>query len=131
MDINYIPEFDTVIKSYLEPVEKEIRQLELTRRLVNASSCKTEEDKTEILNGSEAFTYLIDIHNGELTVERVPHYDHISVLNDIIAETLEMAKTLLPKRIEIAMGEASPELANILLPQIKTEIMAMLQEVFQ
>lgn len=127
MDINIQnPEFDAVIQNYLLPVGDELKRIELSRRLVEAAGALTEEDRAHIINASDAFTYIIQVNNGLLSIERYPQYEGDTLLDNVIVDTRHIIKTLLPDRVNVAMGEAGPELAELVKSQIAEHITELL-----
>lgn len=126
MDINYPPEFDPVLESYLTPVAEEIKRLELTRRWVTASAARTEKERADIINFSSAFMYEIRVTAGIISLERNPHFENNQLIDDIIIETRTMLQTILPEKIDSVMGEVGPELAEMIRPQIVEEIRSLL-----
>lgn len=117
MVINWIPEFDAVIENHLIPVADELKNLEISRRLIAASASQNEKEKTEILNYSTAFAYVIHVEGGTVSVERIPEWEDNEIINECIIETNTISQTTLPEQVQIAAGNA-PEFAELLIPQI-------------
>lgn len=125
-----VPEFDMVIYKYIEWIEDFAKRFEISRRLVAASCAKTEEERTEILNYSEAFAYIITVEHGNISFERIPASSSYEVESDCIYETFTMLQTLLPEQISASMGNAQQEIAELLKPRVKEIFVDMLGGVF-
>ena len=128
MVIDWIPEFDAVIENHLMSVADELKKLEMSRRLVAASASQNEKEKNDILDYSTAFAYVIHVEGGTVSVERVPEWEDNEIINSCITETSTISQTILPEQIQVAAGNA-PELAELLIPQIKEYIVNEFQNV--
>lgn len=123
MVIDPPPEFDPIIESRMEPIERFMKQFESERRLVNASAARNEEERTKIINFPSAFSYKAHVKNGIFSIERNPHFENDKIIDDIIIETKEILQTVLPEKLSVIMDELKPEFAEML----KSHIVEILQ----
>ena len=131
MDIDMkTPEFDMLVYKYIAWIEDYAKHFELSRRLSAASVAQTQQQKAEILNCSEDFSYLITVSDGQISFTRAPLSSEFELENSFIYETFTMIETILPEQIMASLESANQEIAGLIAPQIKQYVYEKLGGVF-
>ena len=128
MVINFsLPEFATVIHDELRWIEDYAKDFELSRRKVLASAARTEKNKKEIENLSEAFTYILSVDfSGAVEIERIPGHEKNQIANDVIEETYQILHSVISDEIRYSLSNSS-EFKKLISDQLKPQIQQLLE----